>query len=170
MRGDGVYMTRECLNELVEAYRSMVYRLAFSCLGNSFDADDISQEVFLRMYGYKKQFADEEHKKAFLIRITVNLCKNLQKTAWMRKRVELDENIPADNHSYESESLLQSYVLKLKPNYRAVIYLFYYEGYCVAEIAKILKISETSVTTRLSRARNQLKAQLLIDKEVAHYD
>ena len=170
MRGDGDFMTREQLNEIVAAYRGMVYRLAYSCLGNSFDADDISQEVFLRMYGYKKQFVDEEHKKAFLIRITVNLCKNLQKTAWMRKRVELDENIPADNHSYESESMLRNYVLKLKPNYRAVIYLFYYEGYSVAEIAKILKISETSVTTRLNRARNQLRTQLLTDKESVCYD
>jgi len=160
-------MTRDELTADVAAYRGMVYRLAFGCTGSSFDADDISQEVFLRLYKHKKPFNDGEHKKAFLIRITINLCKNLQKSAWVKRRAAagLDENMRTGDYFNETEITLREYVLQLKPKYRAVVYLFYYEGYSAAETAKILKISETAVTTRLSRARNQLRAQLIHDND-----
>ena len=159
-------MTHEQLSADVAAYRSTVYRLAFGCTGNRFDADDVAQEVFIRLYKYKKTFNDEEHKKALLLRVTVNLCKNLQKSAWLRKRTELDENIPADDCFRESENILGDYILMLKPNYRAIIYLYYYEGYSVSEIAELLNISISAVTTRLNRARNRIKAQLIDEKEV----
>jgi len=163
-------MTHEQLSADVSVYRSMVYRLAFGCMGNRFDADDITQEVFIKLCKNKKLFNNEEHKKAFLLRVTVNLCKNLQKSAWLRKRSDLDENIPAADCFRDSENILGEYILKLKKNYRAIIHLYYYEGYSVTETAKILKISESSVTTRLNRARTQLKTQLLNDKEVLCYD
>jgi len=163
-------MTHEQLSADITAYRSMVYRLAFGCMGNRFDADDVAQEAFIRLYKNKKIFNDEDHKKAFLLRVTVNLCKNLQKSAWLRKRTELDENIPAEDCFSEYEEILGDHILKLKPNYRAIIYLYYYEGYPVAEIAAILKISISAVTTRLNRARNQLKAQLINDKEALCYE
>ena len=158
-------MTREELAADVAVYRAMVYRLAYGCTGSGFDADDISQEAFLRLYKYKKPFNGSEHKKAFLIRVTINLCKDLQKSAWIKRRTELDENMQYGGGYNEAENVLREYILQLKPKYRAVVYLFYYEGYSVAETAKILKISETAVTTRLSRARNQLKAQLINNKE-----
>ena len=158
-------MTREELTADVALYRGMVYRLAFGCTGSGFDADDIAQEVFLRLYNYKKPFTDDEHKKAFLLRVTVNLCKNLQKSAWVKKRAELDENMPYCGSFSRTESVLREYILQLNPKYRAVIYLFYYEGFSAAETAKILKITQTAVTTRLNRARNQLKEQLSDNKE-----
>jgi RNA polymerase sigma-70 factor (ECF subfamily) len=159
-------MTHEQLNSDVRSYRSTVYRLAFGCTGSRFDADDITQEVFLRLFKYEKPFSSDEHKKAFLLRVTINLCKNLHKSAWLRKRGELDENAKYYDNYGDDESILRDYVLGLKPNYRAVVYLFYYEGYSAAETARLLKISESAVTTRLNRARHILKTQLLNDREV----
>jgi RNA polymerase sigma-70 factor (ECF subfamily) len=98
--------------------------------------------------------------------VTVNLCKDLRKSAWFRKRADLDENIPAPDSLDENESVLREYIKELKPNYRAVVFLHYYEGYTTAEIAKMLRIPESTVTTRLSRARSQLKTQLITNKEV----
>jgi RNA polymerase sigma-70 factor (ECF subfamily) len=159
-------LTHEELNADVKTYRGMVYRLAFGCTGSRFDADDVTQEVFLKLYQYKKTFENGEHKKAFLLRVTINLCKNLQKSAWFKRRGELDENTPYRDAYNENERVLRDYVLGLKPKYRAVIFLFYYERYSVSETAKILKISESAVTTRLNRARSQLKTQLTSDMEV----
>jgi RNA polymerase sigma-70 factor (ECF subfamily) len=159
-------MTHEQLSTDVKVYRGMVFRLAFGCTGSRFDADDVTQEVFLKLFRQEKPFNDAEHKKAFLIRVTINLCKNLQKSAWRRKRGELGENASYYSNFGDDESVLREYVLGLKPNYRAVIFLFYYEGYSVAETARLLKISESAVTTRLNRARSILKTQLTNDREV----
>ena len=163
-------MTNEQLSSDVSVYHRTIYRLAFSCLGNHFDAEDVVQDTFLRLYQYKKPFSDEEHKKAFLLRVASNLCKDQRKSAWVRKRATLDENIPADNCFTKSENVLRDYIALLKPNYRSVVFLFYYEGYSVTEIAKILKMSETAVTTRLNRARSQLKRELADHKEELIYE
>lgn len=137
----------------------MVYRLAFSYIGNRFDADDITQDVFLRFYN-KKIFTDNEHKKAFLIRATINASKNILKSSWNKKRIDLTEfnNALSYNENFnEDEEELRSYIIRIKPKYRAVIYFYYYEGYSTAQTAKILKLSESSVKTQLYRARIQLK-------------
>jgi len=120
--------------------------------------------VFLKLYNRKDGFASSEIEKAWLIRVTVNECKNLLKSAWKRNRAELDENIPApQTHNND----LREYVDSLKPKYRVIIYLYYYERYSTNEIADILKIRQTAVTTQLNRARNQLKDML--EKEESHY-
>jgi len=139
-------------------------------MGNRFDAEDIVQDTFLRLYQYKKPFSDEDHKKAFLLRVASNLCKDFRKSAWFNKRATLDDNTPADDCFSDSEGVLREYVLRLKPNYRTVIFLFYYEGYTVKEIAGILKMSETAVTTRLNRARSQLKRELAENEEELIYE
>jgi len=164
------FMTHEQFKADITAYRGMVYRLAFNCMGNHFDADDVTQETFLRIYRHKKPFVNEEHKRAFLVRVAINLCKDMQKSAWFRKRSVLDNNLQAAQNKDESESVLQEHILKLKPNYRAVIFLFYYEEFTITEIAKILKISETAVTTRLNRARNQLRSHFEINKEAIFHE
>jgi len=161
-------MTHQELNTDVANYHGIVYRLAYGCTGNRSDAEDVTQETFLRLYQCAKTFADGEHKKAFLIRVTVNLCKNLRKSAWASRRSELSEDIPANDglNEAESEAVFRAYIKRLKPIYRAVIYLHYYEGYPVKEAADILKISEPAVTKRLQRAREQLKTQLITNMEV----
>jgi RNA polymerase sigma-70 factor (ECF subfamily) len=157
-------MTQKQLCADIDEYRVMVYRLAFACMGNHYDADDIAQDTFMRLYQYSKPFASDEHKKAFLIRVTTNLCKDVQKSAWFRKRSELDENIAASkiDDINDEEDALRKCILDLKSKYRSVIFLHYYEGYSTAQIAKIMRISESTITTRLSRARSQLKTRLTI--------
>lgn len=148
-------------NELayyVRLYRGTVFRLAYSCLKNREDAEDISQEVFLRLYNSKESFQADENVKAWLIRVTVNLSRNLLKSCWRKRRTELDKEIP---FSQEKENSLYDFISRLKPEYSIVIHLFYYEGYSIKEISKICRISSSAVRTRLARARNQLKEMLL---------
>jgi len=163
-------MTQEQLSKDVSVYSNIVYRLAFSCMGNKFDAEDVVQDTFLRLYQQKKSFADDEHKKAFLLRVASNICKDMHKSAWFKKRAVLDDNLVADDCFNNSENLLRDYVLRLKPAYRAVIFLYYYEGYSTAEVAGILKMSNSAVTTRLSRARNLLRTELINNKEELIYE
>ena len=139
-------------------YADMVYRLAFVRTGNRSDSDDILQEVFLRYMKVWQKMKSEEHIKATLIRITVNCSNSLFSSAWFKKTAPLDENISVtDNASLENTL---SEVLKLPLKYRTVIHLYYYMGYSVAEIAELTKTNPSTVKTRLSRAREQLKKTL----------
>ena len=139
-------------------YSDMVYRLAFVRTGNRSDSDDILQEVFLRYMKVWQKMKSEEHIKATLIRITVNCSNSLFSSAWFKKTAPLDENISVtDNASLENTL---SEVLKLPLKYRTVIHLHYYMGYSVAEIAELTKTNPSTVKTRLSRAREQLKKTL----------
>lgn len=139
-------------------YADMVYRLAFVRTGSRSDSDDILQEVFLRYMKVWQKMKSEEHIKATLIRITVNCSNSLFSSAWFKKTAPLDENISVtDNASLENTL---SEVLKLPLKYRTVIHLYYYMGYSVAEIADLTKTNPSTVKTRLSRAREQLKKTL----------
>jgi len=146
------------LCEYIHSYRSMVFRLAYSYLKNREDADDISQEAFVKLYKCDEIFETDENVKAWLIRVTINLSKNLLKNFWRKGWVELEKDIAYEN---KREEELSVYISRLKPKYSVIIHLFYYEGYSVKEISEICKISSTAVRTRLNRARNQLKSMLL---------
>jgi RNA polymerase sigma-70 factor (ECF subfamily) len=111
-------------------------------------------------------FVSEEAQKAWLIRVAINESKNLLKSVWFRKRSDLDESLVAAERN--SDTGFFEYVKKLKPKYRTVIYLHYFEGYSTKEIATILKMTQTGVTTQLNRARKQLKEDLI--KEGTYYD
>ena len=139
-------------------YADMVYRLAFVRTGNRSDSDDILQEVFLRYMKVWQKMKSEEHIKATLIRITVNCSNSLFSSAWFKKTAPLDENISVTDNASSENAL--SEVLKLPLKYRTVIHLYYYMGYSVAEIADLTKTNPSTVKTRLSRAREQLKKTL----------
>ncbi len=139
-------------------YADMVYRLAFVRTGNRSDSDDILQEVFLRYMKVWQKMKSEEHIKATLIRITVNCSNSLFSSAWFKKTAPLDENISVRDNNTTENTL--SEVLKLPLKYRTVIHLYYYMGYSVAEIADLTKTNPSTVKTRLSRAREQLKKTL----------
>ena len=141
---------------LFEAYSEDVFRLALSYLQNRHDAEDICQSVFMKLLSYKKPLGCGKE-KAWLLTCTANACKDHLKSFWRRNTVELDDTIVFLN---ESDKELWTVVNSLAPKYRIVVHLYYYEGYSQAEIAKILKISETAVQTRMSRAREQLKEVL----------
>lgn len=142
---------------LAEKYKDTVFRIALNYLGNTYDADDIVQDVFLKLYIADKHFASDDHARYWLVRVTINTCKNLLKSSWKTKHVALDENASAIVFAQADQLELYQAVMELPEKYRTVLYLFYYEDFSAREIARMLKINVSTVTTRLSRARNHLK-------------
>lgn len=142
------------LEDTINKYSNMVYRLAMSRTGNQETSEDVYQEVFFRLAKKMPKFENEEHKKAWLIKVTINCSKNALNTSFLKHRADLDENI-----KFETPERHEIYyaVLNLPIKYRTVIHLYYYEKYSVREISKILKLNENTVKTQLSRARNKLE-------------
>lgn len=140
--------------EVFQRYHDMVYRLAASRTGSRHHADDVLQEVFLRYIRSRPVFLEEEHRKAWLLRVTVNCCNSLMGSAWLRRTVPLEERFAI---RLKEHSELWDAVMRLSPTYRTVIHLFYFEDCSIAEIAKILDLSESAVKVRLHRARGKLR-------------
>ena len=149
-------MDRQQVAALYESYSKDVYRLALSWLHSTYDAQDVLQGVFLKLLD-KNITLLPGNEKAWLLTCTANACKNHLRTFWQRNVEPLDDQIALPTN--EDRSLWEA-VGKLKPTYRAVIHLYYYEGYQQDEIAKILGISRTAVQTRMQRAREILKKEL----------
>ncbi|MBQ1431215.1 MAG: sigma-70 family RNA polymerase sigma factor [Firmicutes bacterium] len=141
-------------------YRDRVFAVGFNYFRNSMDADDVVQETFLKLLRSNKDFESEEHLRNWIMKVAVNECKRVTLSSWFKRRESLEEY--ADKLVFEEvgDRDLFDKVMRLPKNYRQVTHLFYYEGYSVKEIAGILGIRETTVTTRLSRARKKLKDQL----------
>lgn len=140
------------INYIVNTYSDMLFRLAYQYTRNSSESEDIVQDVFMAMLK-KMPFKTEEYLKAWLIRVAINKSKNYLKS--MRKKVlALDENIKVPTYTHE-DGLEE---ITLLPEFdRNVIYLYYYEGYSIKEIAKITGKSANSINIRLCRAREKLK-------------
>ncbi len=156
--------TRESFNEVMLRYSGMVYRLAFSRTGNTSDAEDLTQEVFLKYVCADKTYNDEEHRRAWLIRTTINCSKNLLMSAWNRRRTgeisPLEGRADKQLEAVETNSAVYSAVLSLPKKYRTVIHLFYYEQLQINTIAKVTGSSETAVKSQLHRARKMLREKL----------
>ena len=157
----------EASDEVIRYYSSMVYRIALTKTKSSHDADDIFQDVFLKLVMNKKPFESEEHRKAWLIRVTINCCNSHFVAPWKKNVNSLDDamlaTIPDESsevHSIENQSDVYAQILKLPQPMREVILLFYYENLSIREISNILHTSEANVKKRLSRARQKLKLQL----------
>lgn len=144
------------IEEPFHKYKDAVYRLALSYTKSAADAEDVCQSVFLKMMEQRRIAPGKE--KAWLLQTTANTCRNLLRSSWWRKTDPLDETMTADI-SPEHADVYQA-VMALEPKYRVVIYLRYYEEYSTKEIAQLLHISQTAVTTRLSRGREMLKTTL----------
>ena len=149
-------MEKQQVAALYEAYSKDVYRLALSWLHSTHDAEDILQSVFLKLLD-KDITLFPGSEKAWLLTCTANACKNHLRSFWQRNTQPLDDKMVLPTK--EDRSLWEA-VGKLKPIYRAVIHLYYYEGYNQAEIAGILGISLTAVQTRMQRAKEHLKKEL----------
>lgn len=150
------------IEEALRTYGDMVYRLALVQMKNRSEAEDVFQEVFLRLVRYRERIQGEEHLKPWLLRVTVNCCRKQFASAYRKRSVPLDTERNA-TESYEMnlpDSPVYDAVLELPDDYRSVIHLFYYEQYSVREIGEILKLSESAVKTRLSRARGMLRETL----------
>ena len=144
----------------VERYQNTVYRTALHALGSPQDADDAAQEVFLRLFNSRDDFEGEEHLRRWLLRVTVNYCRDLLRSPWRKRRVSWEEvpEIPVFDRP-EQEALYRE-VMALPEKYRTVLYLFYYEELSVREIGSLLGLTVSAVTTRLSRAKQRLKERL----------
>lgn len=143
--------------QAVEQYSNMIMRIAWQYLGSKADAEDVMQDVFVRLMG-QTTFQDEGHLKAWLARVTVNRCKDIMKSSWRRKTTELTEDWPAVTP--EQDEVLEE-IMKLKPNDRNVLYLHYYEKYTIAEMAAIFDENPNTINSRLTRARQKLKTRLV---------
>lgn len=146
------------ITETYQLYGSMLYKIAMVYLGNKQDAEEAIQETFIKLIHKSPVFNDQEHKKAWMIRVITNHCKNMQGSLW-RKRVvsmkDMDEFF-----ELSSDRALMDMVLNLPFKYKSVVHLFYYEDYSVRQIADILQISESAVKMRLQRGRQLLKMDL----------
>ena len=132
------------------------------------DAEDITQEVFLKLYEAGTDFLDDEHVKRWLIRVTVNRCKNYLASAWRRRMQPMDfqkivsvvETEKEWSEEDKDAGALFEAVTSLPEKYRIIVHMYYYEDYSVKDIAEILQKKETTIQTRLMRARKMLKKQL----------
>ena len=145
------------IDAVFDKYCDTVYRLAFARTKNRFDAEDVLQTVFLKLIKTDTAFTDEEHLKAWLLKVTVNNSKNLLNSAWVRLTTGMRDDITI---SLVATTEVYSVVAGLPIKYRTVIHLHYYEGYSCVEIAEILGTKEATVKTRLFRAREKLQTQL----------
>ena len=141
----------------MRTYADMVYRIAYRYVKNPIDADDVFSEVFLSYFMKPRAFESEEHRKAWLIRVTINCAKDClaQRAQWQ----QLQEEVTMDQASSHSDTYLDVHaaIEKLKPEYREVIKLHYLDDLTVKQIAQVLDRNENTVKTQLSRAREMLK-------------
>ncbi len=148
--------------ELFERYADMVYRISISYGHPPHLSEDIVQDVFLRYLRKRPHFESREHEKAWFIRVTVNCCKSLFSSAWMRRVGPLEEaEQVAIRPQYTEESELYELLSRLPSKYRIILYLRYYEEYSVKDIAALLHITPNLVSARLTRARKQMKQEIL---------
>lgn len=145
---------------LVDEYKNNLYAVAFNVCKNSFDAEDAVQETFIKYLTFKKDFESMEHIRAWLIRVVINKAKNKNNTFFRKNTVPLEEYIQTLTFESEEASDVLEKVMSLPEKYRVLIHLFYYEDYSIKEISKIMKLTESTVKTRLHRGRKELKKLL----------
>lgn len=146
---------------VVKTYADMVYKIAYRYTANPTDAEDVFSETFLKYFKKDRTFESEEHRKAWLIRVTINCAKELlsHRNPW----TELNEEIAADPMGGGEQELsmdLRQAIDRLKPEYREVILLHYIEGLSIARISEVLGRNENTVKVHLSRAREKLRVFL----------
>ncbi len=168
--GNETHSSADSYQALIDRYSLLVYRLAYVRTGNKYDADDIYQEVFLRCVSVKPQFRDEEHERAFLIRVTVNISRNLLKSAWRRRTVPLFDQAGymQDLTPYSECDDLKAALLTLPKKSRTIIHLYYFENMTAVEIGKALHMPASSVRVNLSRTRTKLRIMLMGEEALAN--
>ena len=141
-----------------------VYRLCYSYLGQAQEAEDAAQSVFMKLVDAPREFSDAEHEKAWLIRVATNYCKDVLKSARVKRAAEMPPDVPDTAAPPEQSDLLQA-VLALPDVYKDCVYLHYYEGYKTDEIAEMTSTPPSTVRNRLRDARALLKAALEGDND-----
>lgn len=149
------------IERIVEEYSDTLLRVALHYTQNLSDAEDAVQTVFLKLVRLGTSFADAQHEKAWLIRVIINQCKDLKRSAWHKKTTGLEEGYGAAAAGAQGPDFeVLSLVRTLPENYRNIVYLYYFEGYSTIEIASMLDMKQNTVESRLHRARAKLRTLL----------
>lgn len=148
------------LYQAMETCGDAVYRLALCRLGSRADAEDVYQEVFLRLLRDTTEFVDTEHMKAWLLRVTISRCTDLRRSAWFRRTAPMEAAPDAAVPETTQYDELWQAIAQLPDDLRTAVYLYYVEGYDTDEIGKLVGCRSTTVRTRLHRARKKLKVEL----------
>ena len=158
-------MTQEEFSRAARTYGDTIYRVALHALKNPADAEDVMQTVLLKLFEEKKAFESEEHLKRWVLRVAVNESRKLLRSFWRRTSVPLEEwrDSPAPEDPAKAD--LFRAVMGLETKYRLTVYLYYYEGCTVAEVAAALRANPSTVQTWLLRARKQLRRELSDEEE-----
>ena len=143
------------IETLFRQHKDDVYRLALSYTRSTQEAEDVCQSVFLKLMEQDSITPGKE--RAWLMQVTANQCRNLLRSGWWKKTVPMEDTLLAPDLQYSDT---WEKVMALPPKYRVLIYLRYYEELTTGEIAELLHITQSAVTTRLSRARQMLREQL----------
>lgn len=153
-----LFAGNKTIQDIVNDYSDMLLRIAFQNIKSLSDSEDIVQESYIKLINSNIDFNNEEHLKAWLIRVTINKCKDHFKSSWFRKTVLISENM--DFLAPEEKGIMNE-IFSLDKKYRNVIYLYYYEGYSIKEIANILNKNANTISSLLQRARKNLKTIIL---------
>ena len=145
------------IQDIVQCYSDMLLRIAFQNMRGLDTAEDIVQEVYIKLMKQTKPFTSDEHLKAWLIRVTVNLCKDYYRSSWFKRTVPLTAAM--DFFAPEEQKVMEE-IFSLKVEERNIIYLHYYEGYTIREIASILEKNENTISSKLQRSRKKLRSLL----------
>jgi len=151
-------ITESVFLDVFEKFKHTVYSVVFNYVRNAEDAADLQQDVFVKLLGSDVEYESEEHIKAWLIRVSINLCKNHLRSQSHLSDAPLSEEIPAEVK--EESNDLFALVLTLPEKYRIPLHLFYYEEYSVRQIATAMELPEATVKIRLKRGREKLGKSL----------
>ena len=157
------YQAELLFSQKYSQYSTMLYRLAMIYLGNAYDAEEAVQEAFIRLLYKAPSFVDPEHEKRWLLRVQINICKDILKSGWRSRTVHLEE---AGSYQMDSDSLyIMERLVSLPQKYKSVIYLHYYEGYQLQEIADLLGIGLSAAKMRMKRGRELLRMELEVEAD-----
>ena len=162
-------LTDAAFEGAVERYGDTVFRLAYSYLKNRADAEDVMQETLLKLYLERKPFRSPEHERYWVVRVAVNESRRLLRSFWRSRAVPLDEQWDAPVSDDPAKRELFQAVMGLETKYRLTIYLYYYEGCSVKEVAAALHANPSTVQTWLQRARERLRRELSEEEEGKGY-
>ena len=142
-------------------YKDIIFRLALSYTKTIVDAEDITQNVFIKLYKNFTKFKDDDYIKNWCLRVAINECKNFNFSYWKRKIFTLNEKIDKEpSYRETTNEILEDAIYKLRKDERMIIYLHYYEGYKIQEIAKLMKRKPATIQSILNRSRKKLKIKI----------
>lgn len=163
-------MSTQIFEKIYNQYCDTVYRVAYNYMKNQQDAEDVTQDVFTKFYVWGQDFEDDEHLKSWLIRVTINQCKDKLKSAWFRKIIAVEEEtfleLPGQKESSgdlehsDVKDTVRDAIEGLSNKFSVPLYLHYFEGYSVKEVAELMECKESAIKMRLKKGRDLLKLEL----------